>query len=100
MEDGIWLEAPKRRSVPPTCLRWYSGTESQAKNKGGVTRKEPDETQDYVSCQDVQFDGNRNLEELGMVPSSVDEPLRIKHLCDGRCDEIGFKFYDLACHLN
>ena len=99
-------EAPKRRSVPPTCLRLASVgrqaggpkslvqcRESQAKKKSEVTRKESAKTQDYVS---MPRRGVFCVEELGMVPSSVGEPLRVKHLCDGKCNGIGFKFYGLT----
>ena len=49
---------------------WYCVEDSQAKKKRARTRKESAETQDFVSP--------------------------IKHLCEGKCAEIGFKFYDVA----
>ena len=64
-------EAPKRRSVP----RRLEG---------------------HVPCQDVAFDGSKSLEERGLIPKAVGEPLRAKHMCDGKSNEIGFKFYDLT----
>ena len=47
-----------------------------------MIRKESVETQDYVSCQGMEVDDDKSLEELGFVPSAVGEPLRVKQMCD------------------
>ena len=54
------------------------------------------ETQDSVSCKDMEVDDDTRLKELGFVPSAVGEPLRVKHMCDKKCNDMCFKFYDLA----
>ena len=41
-------------------------------------------------------DDDRSLEERGFVPSAVCELLRVKYICDMKCDEMGFWFGDLA----
>ena len=61
-----------------------------------MVRKESVETQNYVSRKDVEFEGRKSLEELDLIPIALGEPLQVKHMCDGNCNEIGFKFYDLA----
>ena len=50
-------------------------------------RKEPGETQDYVSCQNMVVDDTKSLEEMGFVPSAVGEPPWVKHVCDKSCKE-------------
>ena len=56
------------------------------------------ETQDYVSCQDMEVDDDKCLEEMGFVPSAMSEsagwhePLRDKLLWDKKCNEEGVKF--------
>ena len=47
-----------------------------------------------MSCQDMEVDDDKRLEELGFVPSAVGEPLRVKHICDKKCNDMGFNFYD------
>ena len=61
-----------------------------------VVRQESAETQDYVSCQDMDVDGGTSLEELGFVPSAVGELLRVKHMCDKKSRDKRFKFYELG----
>ena len=79
---------------------WYSVAQTslskQKFRRTSVVRKESVETQDFVSCQDVELGVCKSLEELFLIPSAVGEPLGVKHLCDGKCDGIGFKFHDLA----
>ena len=57
-----------------------------------VVRQESAETQDYVSCQDMDVDGDTSLEELGFVPSAVGDLLRVKHMCDKKSRDKRFKF--------
>ena len=45
-----------------------------------------------VFCQDMETDDNKSLEELGFVPSAVGELIRVKHMCDQKCDEKGLMF--------
>ena len=79
------------------CMaRWRTETlratlEPRRKRKA-VIQKESAETQDYVSCQDMETDDNKSLEQLGFVPSAVGELLRVKHMSDQKCDEKGLKF--------
>ena len=78
---------------------------SQKKRKA-VLRKESAETQeyesclqtqDYVSCQDMEEDDNKSLQAMDFVPSAVSdsagwhEPLRVKYMSDKKCNEEGFK---------
>ena len=71
---------------------------SQKKKRKTVVRKESAETQDYVSCQDTEVDDDKSLEDVGFVPSAVSDsggwrkPIRVKHMCDKKCNEEGFKF--------
>ena len=61
-----------------------------------MIRRESVETQDSVSYQDMEVDDDKRLEELGFLPSAVGVTLRVKHMCDKKCKDMGFKFYDLA----
>ena len=70
---------------------------SSQKMRKAVIRKESAETQDYVSCQDMEAEDNNSLE--GFIPSAVGEPLRVKHMCDQKRDEKGLKFQELAAIL-
>ena len=70
--------------------------ENSQKKKRGALRKETAETQDCVSCQDMEVDDNKSLEEMGFVPSAAGELLRVTHMCDKKGDERGFKFCELA----
>ena len=36
------------------------------------------------------------MEELSFIPSAVGEPRSALHMCDNKCREEGFKFYQLA----
>ena len=38
----------------------------------------------------------KKAEELGFVTSAVGEPLAALHICDNKCSEQGFKFFQLA----
>ena len=58
-------------------------------------RKESAETQDEVSCQGMEVDDG-SLEGMGFVPSAVGERLCVKHMCDKKCNTMGFKFHDFA----
>ena len=55
-----------------------------------------------MSCQDMEVDSDKSLEEVGFVPSAVSdsagwhEPLRVKHMCDKKCNKKSFKFFDIA----
>ena len=40
--------------------------------------------------------GQEEIEELSFVPSSVSEPQWALHMCDNKCVEEGFKFFQLA----
>ena len=40
--------------------------------------------------------GQEEVEELGLVPTAVSEPLWAEHMCDNKCSEQGFKFFQLA----
>ena len=48
------------------------------------------------------MDSGKRMEEMGFVPKAVSEPagcrepLRVKHMCDKKCNEEGFNFCDLA----
>ena len=63
-----------------------------------MTRTESAETPDHVSCQDMDVDDSKSLEKLGFVPRAVDEPLRVKHMCDKKCNEKSFKFSWACSH--
>ena len=64
-------------------------------------------TQEYESFQqnDMEVDKEEGMEELTFVPSAVSdsagwhEPLRVKYMCDQKCNKEGFKFYDIAAIL-
>ena len=72
-----------------------------SQKRKAATRKESAETRDHVSCQGMEVD-DKSLEDLGFVSSAVSdsagwrELLRVKHVCDKKCTEERFKFYDLA----
>ena len=57
-----------------------------------LMRQEAVGTQDHMSCQGMEVDDGRSLEEMGFGPSAVGEPLGVKHMCDKKCGEMGFKF--------
>ena len=61
-----------------------------------MIRRESVETQDCVSYQDMEMDSDKSLEELGFVQFAVGVTRRVKHTCDKKCNEMGFKFHDLA----
>ena len=67
------------------------------KKRKAVVRKESPETQNYVSCQDVEVDDNRNLEGIGFVSSAVGELLRVQDTCEKKCSEEGLR---LGGHRN
>ena len=50
------------------------------------------ETQDYVSCQGMEVDDDKSLEELDFVPRAVGEPPRVQSTCDKKCDAMGSGF--------
>ena len=52
-----------------------------------MIRKESTETQEFVSGQDMEEGNDKSLEEMGFVPRAVGEPLRVKHMCDKKCNE-------------
>ena len=71
-----------------------------------MIRKESAETQDCVSCQDVEVDNDEGLEEeMVFVPSAVSgsagrrEPLSFEYMSDQKCHEEGFKCHDIASIL-
>ena len=62
-----------------------------------VIRAEPAETQDYVSgLQALEELGPEEIEELRFVPSALSEAQWASHMCDNKCREEGFKFFQLA----
>ena len=73
--------ALEQGSVPLTSLgltstgraRWGtkvpSGAGGSQKKKKAVIRKEPAETQEYVSYQDMELGDDKSLEYVGFVPS-------------------------------
>ena len=93
-------------NVPEVDVNWKGTREdqnsacsvedSQKMKERAAMRKESAETQDDVSCQDMEVDENKSLEEMGFVPSSVNEPFRVNHMCDKKRYEREFKFYQLA----
>ena len=48
-----------------------SSAGSRRKRGKEVIRKESAETQDYVSCQDVEVDNDKCVEEVSFVPNAV-----------------------------
>ena len=64
--------------------------EASQKKRRAVIRKESAETQDFVSWQDMEEGNDKSLEEIGFVPRPVGEPLLVKHMCDKKCEEMGF----------
>ena len=66
---------------------------SRKKKRKAVMRKESAETQDYVSCHDMEVDNDKSQEEVGFVRSAVSDSagrhdhLRVKHMCDKKCNE-------------
>ena len=70
-------------------------------------RKESADTKEYESCQQngMEVDEEEGMEDLTFVPSAVSdwagwhEPLRVKYMCDQKCNKEGFKFYDIAAIL-
>ena len=67
-----------------------------------VTRVESAETQDYVSappltsCMEQTMEDEEEMEELSFVPSAVSEPRWALHICDNKCREKGFTFFQVA----
>ena len=59
-------------------------------------RKEFTQTQDNVSCQDMEVDNDKSLEEMGFVPTAVGEPSGAKYMHDKKCKGEGVEFCDLA----
>ena len=47
-------------------------------------RKESTETGDYMFCQNMEIDDDKSLE--------VSELLRVKHMCDKKCNEKSVNF--------
>ena len=41
----------------------------------------------------MEVGDNKNFDVIGVAPNAVGEPLRVKHICDKKCDEEGFKFF-------
>ena len=53
--------------------------------------------QDHVSGQQgFEELGQEEIEELSFVPGAVSEPRWVLHMCDNKCREEGFKFFQLA----
>ena len=77
------------------------------KRRKSVVREESADTQEYESCQqsDMEVDRDEGMEELSFISSAVSEsavsrePVRIKYMCDKKCNKEGFKFYDIAAVL-
>ena len=74
-----------------------SSVGASQQKRTAVIRKESAQTQDYVSCHDMEVDDDKSLEDIGFVPSVVGnaewrEPLRVKYMCDKKCNEEGCKF--------
>ena len=60
-------------------------------------RVEPDETQDYVLKKFAYEDcSQREVDEIGFVPSALSEPRVAIHWCDGRCCDNGSRFNQIA----
>ena len=58
-------------------------------------------TQDYISrVQRFEELGQEEIEELSVVPSAVSEPQWALHVCDNRCREERFKFFQSAAGVS
>ena len=68
-------------------------TRGRSEGKRAVIRVESAETQDNVSgLQGLEELVQKDIEELSLVS----EPLWALHMCDNKCREEGFKFFQLA----
>ena len=53
--------------------KFVRGAETPQTKKKAIVREETLETQDCVSRQDMELDGDKKLEEIDFVPSANDE---------------------------
>ena len=44
----------------------------------------------------MEAEDDKNLEELGFVPSAVSEPRWALHICDKKCRATSFKFFGIV----
>ena len=75
---------------------FVSGDGASQKKRKAVIRKESSETKDYVSREDMEVESDKSLEVMGNVPSAVGEPLRVKHMCDKKCNQRSSSLFDFA----
>ena len=71
--------------------------EAQPQKRRAVIRVESEETQDYVmERRKCGYPNQEEVEEIGFVPSAVSEPAWALHLCDKKCSNPGFKYFQLV----
>ena len=71
--------------------------EVQLPRRKAVMRVESEETQRYVRKRFAHEDfSQKEVEEIGFVPSALSEPRGAIHWCDNRCSEKGFRFNQIA----
>ena len=69
--------------------------EAQPQKRRAVIRVESEEPQDDALERRRCGPGQEEVEETGFVPSAVSEPVCALHLCDKKCSEQGFKYFQL-----